>query len=49
MIASLSAGVSGHVVLGVMKCVGMRHKGHVRSACRQACKYSCDACDKAHD
>lgn len=33
---SFSAGVSGQVVLGVMKWVVVRHSGHVRSACNQA-------------
>lgn len=34
--ASFSAGVSGQVVLGVMKWVVVRHSGHVRSACNKA-------------
>jgi hypothetical protein len=31
--ASFSSGVSGHEVEGVIKCVVVRHTGHVRSAC----------------
>lgn len=33
MTAALSAGLSGQEVLGVMKCVGVRQRGQVRSAC----------------
>jgi len=34
--ASFSSGVSGHLVLGVTKCVGVRQTGHVRIAYREA-------------
>jgi hypothetical protein len=35
-ISSFSAGLSGQVVLGVMKWVVVRQMGHVRSACTGA-------------
>lgn len=55
MIAAFSTGVSGHVVLGVMKCVGVRQTGQVRRACvgvqqqgqeqdQTTCCFTCRAC-----